>query len=329
MAFQEIIGQPKAVKLLHRSLDSGRLAHAYLFTGPDGVGKKTAALAMAAYLFCTGRTANEPCTSCPGCKKFTSLNHPDFLHIRPDGAGIKIDQVRELKKRLGFPPLESDLRVILLEDVHTMRREAGNSLLKILEEPPPGNLLLLTADETEQLLPTIVSRCQAIPFHSLSQEQTVEVLMHHKPEMNRTAATSLAIVSDGCPGKAMTVETGVVLDTRKYIVSNLLASGRSEAERTELALALAAGAADLKDDLLLLTSLLRVLFKEAMLCHLQGSPEESGDPDFDQEVRQARERWNLDQLSDMVGAVQYAEQALARNCNRALVCEVLFLRLTR
>ena len=81
--------------------------------------------------------------TCPGCLKFRSGNHPDFLRIRPDGAAIKIDQIRELKKSLNYAPFESAQRVVILEEVHTMRREAGNSLLKVLEEPPPDNLLIL------------------------------------------------------------------------------------------------------------------------------------------------------------------------------------------
>ncbi len=167
MALTEIAGQPKAIKLLNRSLASQRLAHAYLFTGPDGVGKYTTARSMAAILLCPDVSDLKPCGICPGCQKFSSGNHPDFLHISPMGTAIKIDQIRELKKALSFSPLEAEYRVTILEDVHTMRREAGNSLLKLLEEPPPDNILLLTADESVQLLTTIVSRCQVIPFYPL------------------------------------------------------------------------------------------------------------------------------------------------------------------
>ena len=195
MAFSEIIGQPKAVKLLNRSLTSGRLAHAYLFTGPDGVGKNTTARSMAGLLLCDNTSGTDPCGFCPGCQKFASGNHPDFLHIKPQGAVIKIDQVRELKKALSFSPFEAEYRVTILEDVHTMRREAANSLLKLLEEPPPDNILLLTADESEQLLTTIVSRCQVIPFSPIPREQTAEI--HNEP---LTRPEQIKRSHPGCPG---------------------------------------------------------------------------------------------------------------------------------
>ena len=327
MAFAEIVGQPKAVKLLNRSLQSGRLAHAYLFSGPDGVGKNTTAKAMTALLLCANDSAVEPCGFCPGCQKFASGNHPDFLHIKPQGAAIKIDQIRELKKALSFPPLEAEYRVTLLEDVHTMRREAGNSLLKLLEEPPPDNVLLLSADESEQLLTTIVSRCQVIPFYPISREQTADIVMKLSPNLSRPDALTLAVLADGCPGNALSFEADDVLEIRKAIINALLKPQSNEADETETAFVLAARAAELKNSLGMLISLLRLFFKEAMLVHCNPSHLNGGDPELDEEVKRARERWNLTQLSDMVDAVNYAEQALARNCSQALVCEVLFFNL--
>ncbi|MCI5167000.1 MAG: AAA family ATPase, partial [Candidatus Electrothrix sp. GM3_4] len=113
MPFSSIIGQLKAVNLLTRALNGNRLAHGYLFVGPEGVGKTTTARALAASLFCQagqigqiGQTvqATSPCGHCSGCIKVRSGNHPDLLTIRPEGAGIKIHQIRELKKSLSFPP---------------------------------------------------------------------------------------------------------------------------------------------------------------------------------------------------------------------------------
>ncbi|MDP2752801.1 MAG: DNA polymerase III subunit delta', partial [Nitrospirota bacterium] len=129
LSFAGIIGQEKAKKLLHRAVEQNRLAHAFLFKGPMGVGKKTLARTFAAALNCQNQEGNEPCGRCPSCRKFRSGSHPDFLVIEPDGAAIKINQVRELKKTLAFPPFEAKIRVALLCDIHTMRREAANSLL--------------------------------------------------------------------------------------------------------------------------------------------------------------------------------------------------------
>ena len=105
------------------------------------------------------------------------MNHPDFLVISPDKGVIKIDQIRRLCQELSYPPYESETRVVVLEDVHTMRREAANSLLKTLEEPPDDNLLILTAESSKEILATLISRCQVVPFTPLSISDTTAILI--------------------------------------------------------------------------------------------------------------------------------------------------------
>lgn len=327
MIFAELLGQPKAVKLLSRALESGRLAHAYLFIGPEGVGKATAARFMAAVLFCREGIPSAPCRQCSGCIKFSSNNHPDFHHIRPHGAVIKIDQVRELKKILGFPPLESGQRIILLEDVHTMRREAANCLLKLLEEPPPDNLLLLTADESEPLLATILSRCQVIPFHPLPPAIAAAMLMRMDSGLDKTRARSLAALVGGCPGRIRSLDTENLIRLLEESMECLLVKADSEAVEIENALLLAVKVAEIKEGLETLLDLFLLFFKETMAAVLGRSPSLPEYRYMEPYLGRARERWNLAQLSDKMRAVEFARQALARNCNRQMVCELLFLQL--
>jgi DNA polymerase-3 subunit delta' len=315
MTFSKIIGQPKAVQLLSRALAGNRLAHGYLFTGPEGVGKRTTAAALAAFLLCNA-PQEKPCGRCTGCLKFLSGNHPDYLTIRPDGAMIKIDQIRALKKDLRFPPFEAGMRIVCIEDVQTMRREAANSLLKILEEPPPDNLLLLIASETQPLLPTILSRCQVIPFAPLTMEQAGTVIRDNDPELPPEDARALAVLTGGCPGRVHQLHSDDVLDLRNNCLESLSAGGRNEAESVELALDLAGRMAELKDGLETLFDLLAIAFKEQMVSDLCAA-----------EPAAARERWSLQQLSDMVQAVDSARRDLVAHCNRGLVCEVLLLEL--
>lgn len=322
--FTETLGQSKAVALLSNALKNDRLAHAYLFTGPEGVGKATTARQFAATLLCSSNTTDGPCGSCNTCQQFASGNNPDFLHIRPQGATIKINQVRDLKKTIGFPPLESPCRVILLDEVHTMRREAGNSLLKLLEEPPPDNILLLTAIDSEPILPTIVSRCQVIPFYPLSTELAAEIIQRNM-DMSGEDAMNLARLTGGCPGLARTFNTEKLLPIYEEIISSLLQSDLEDAEQIETALALARETADLKDGLEQLFDLLRLFFKESMAACL----DRQRVPSTGSNVLRARERWNLAQLSDMVQVIDFMAKALARNCNRQMVCEVLLLKLMR
>lgn len=323
MAFSSILGQTKALTLLNRALASGRLAHAYLFAGPDGVGKTTAALDLAATLLCRRPEAGGPCGHCPGCLKFRSGNHPDFVRIRPEGAAIKIDQVRELKKALNFAPFEGGLRIVLLEEVQTMRREAGNSLLKVLEEPPPGNLFILTGTGAGAILDTIVSRCQVIPFTPLPLDLAAAVIRQHRPELDAAGSEALAALADGCPGQGLALEADGILVLYRRIVAELAGRQEKAAVRAERALALAVELAEAKEGMEPLFTLLRIFFKNAMAARSGRDAGRTLPP----EVEQTRERWNLAQLSAKMATIDLAEQALARNCNRGLVSEVLLLDL--
>jgi len=322
MAFSPILGQAKALTLLGRALSSGRLAHAYLFAGPDGVGKTTVALDLAAVLLCRQPQADRACGLCPGCLKFRSSNHPDFLRIRPDDTVIKIDQIRELKKALNFAPFESRLRVVLLEEVHTMRREAGNSLLKVLEEPPPGNLLILVGTGAGSILDTIVSRCQVIPFTPLPLDLAAAIVRQHRPEVDEAGSHALAALADGCPGQALAMEADGILALYHRVLEALAAGQEKAAERVERALALAVDLAEAKEGMEPLLALLRIFFKNVMAAR-SGTTVRPWAP----EVARARERWNLAQLSAKMTSIDLAEQALARNCNRGLTSEVLLLDL--
>jgi len=325
--FQDTLGQPKAVRFLNRSFENGRLAHAYLFKGPEGVGKKTTAKQFAAALLCKAGNPEGPCGSCSCCVQFASGNNPDFLHIRPQGAAIKIDQVRKLKKELGYPPLESPRRVILLEDVHTMRREAGNSLLKLLEEPPPDNILLLTAIDAEPVLPTILSRCQTIPFFPLPLNLAAQIIARQNSSLTDEEAEHLARLAGGCPGIARTFDTADLLPKYTEVITSFIEPGARQADRVEKALTMAKDCAELKEGLEQLLDLLRLFLKETMLAHLHGTGDDKSPQTGDRTVLLARERWNLTQLSDKIQVIDFVTKALARNCNRLMACEVLFLKL--
>lgn len=321
--FTEIKGQSRAVSFFKKTLANNRLGHAYLFSGPGGVGKRTFARLLANLLLCTDARETTPCGRCGGCRKFLSGNHPDFIRIVPDGAAIKINQLRKLKEVVSFTPFEGGYRVILLEEVHTMRREAGNSLLKLLEEPPRNNIFVLVGASLSAMLPTIISRCQGVGFSPLPLEEAAAVIMEHQPDLAPAEASLLSALSDGCPGQALALDTEGIFALYTSCCHALVESGKGEASQTERALSLAAEISELKDGLPQLFRLLRIFFKNAMVATIQ--PESS--QTFAGEISRARELWNLEQLSAKIAAVDFAEQAINRNCSRGLTCEVLLLDL--
>ncbi len=171
----DVVGHARPVKILMRALGSGRVAHAYMFVGPDGVGKATLAFNFAKALQCQAGGA-DACDSCAACEKVSRGNHPDVIFVEPEGAQIRIEQIRELQQRIVYRPLEGSRRCVILDRAHDITLQAANALLKVLEEPPGGNVMILISRSTSVLPPTIVSRCQVIQFSPLSPAEVARCL---------------------------------------------------------------------------------------------------------------------------------------------------------
>jgi DNA polymerase III subunit delta' len=185
--FNAIVGQQHATRLLKTFIRNGTLPHALLFTGDDGIGKKTTATAFAMACNCLKLNsaihrqrphldAIDACDDCGPCKKIAGNQHPDVIRVAPLSSVIRIAQVRTLLQTLTLKPNEANRRVVILSDAQAMNPEAGNALLKVLEEPPDRTLLVLTARQTSDLLPTIVSRCQHIRFSPLCEADIKQLL---------------------------------------------------------------------------------------------------------------------------------------------------------
>ncbi len=319
IAGKPFYGQRQSKMLLAGSIASGRLAHAYLFRGPEGVGKQLLARGLAAAVNCKESNGLTACGICSSCVKLAAESHPDFLIVSPDKGAIKIKQVRSLIKALSFAPYEAETRVVLIEDVHTMRQEAANCLLKTLEEPPENNLLILTANSAGNVLQTIISRCQTIPFYPLTSDETAEILKREDGEMDSQAALLLARLSEGSPGKAMLYHRLGLVDFWKELVTLLTDQGSTEDKNVGGLLLMAESMAGLKEDLPHLFGLIRLWIRDGLF-DLYGQQ-------TDVEMLNIRKDWNSEQYFAKLQAIDQAEKELGRNCNRTLVCEVLLFQL--
>ena len=175
MSFEGILGQERAVARLRKALQGDRLSHAYLFYGPNGTGKKLAALQFAKALYCTAATA-DACDACATCHKIAGRNHPDVLLIEPEGASIRIEAIRMIQNRLSYKPYESQRTTIIIDGCELLTLPASHALLKTLEEPPGNALLLLLTGRKEALPLTIISRCQLLPFRPLAPQHIASIL---------------------------------------------------------------------------------------------------------------------------------------------------------
>jgi DNA polymerase-3 subunit delta' len=172
-----VTGHEWAVLNLARAVSDDRPAHAYLIGGPPHIGKTTLARASALALNCQSDGAARPCGSCRSCRLIDAGKHPDVQLIEPDGARVKIDQVRALQHDLALRPVEGRYRVAIFDQFETATAEAQNALLKTLEEPPNYVVLILLAADPELLLPTIISRCQQIMLRPLTTAQVRQALI--------------------------------------------------------------------------------------------------------------------------------------------------------
>lgn len=175
MPFHDIAGQTQAKRLLQNALRHHKLSHAYLFHGPSGSGQLETATMFAQAIRCTEQ-ADDACGECLECRKIRHGNHPDLQMIQPDGASIKIDQIRDLQRIFSYKSEGTSPKIYIIDEADKMTVQASNSLLKFLEEPPAPAVAILITSNSRALLDTILSRTQSVPFSPLSPETLMQAL---------------------------------------------------------------------------------------------------------------------------------------------------------
>ncbi|TCP22566.1 DNA polymerase III delta prime subunit [Scopulibacillus darangshiensis] len=169
--------QATAARILTNALTQGQLAHAYLIEGQKGTGKRKAAKLLSQSFFCQNKEGAEPCGHCRDCRRVNSGNHPDVVWVKPDGQSIKKEQVSNLIKEFSYRGVESRRKIFIIEQADHMTIQAANSLLKFIEEPNGETIAVLMTEQMQQLLDTIISRCQILTFRPLSRQQMEEQLV--------------------------------------------------------------------------------------------------------------------------------------------------------
>lgn len=193
-----IIGHEKQLLQIEKDLESGNLAHAYLLSGPNSVGKNTVAKKMAGILQCE----NDFCHSCNSCIQIEKGCHVDTVVFEDDGESIKIETVRKILERLSMTR-QSQYKILLIQSLERMGTEAANSFLKMLEEPPERTIFIMTTDNIRLILPTILSRVRVVQFNSVSHGYLREKLESLYADRDQETLETVSMLSMGKTGKAV------------------------------------------------------------------------------------------------------------------------------
>jgi DNA polymerase-3 subunit delta' len=308
VTFKEVLGHSRILERLRRCLASGRVAHAYLFVGPRGVGKSTVARAFAAALTCRAEPL-EGCGACPSCKRIASGGHPDVHLVEPEGPAVKIEHVRDLQEALAYRPAEAPRSVAVVPNAERLTIQAANALLKTLEEPP---------------------RCERVAFAPLPTEELARILVE-KRGMKEEVASLVAAMVAGRPGLALGADLGELKALRDRAWGLLKAAAEGPASILEWSQGwfdeARQGRLSLKASAMELNSALLSLTRDAVVC----SSRQTGrlvHADMAERYEALVLARKTEAAISAFEAVQVAQSQLMRNLNPQLICETMGLAIT-
>lgn len=320
MFFEGIFGQEKALAVLRRSLEKGRIPHAFLFHGLRGVGKRTTALAFSKVLNCD---RGEACGLCPSCRKIESGNHPDVVVIEPRGQFIRIEDVRDLRNQMRFRPLEGRKRIFILVDAERMNITAANAVLKTLEEPSLVHVLILISSRPYLLPMTILSRCQRLRFHPIPSGEVARYL-EEKAGLEREAAAALAASSGGSIGKALEMHGESFLARRKHFIDKIR-EGFSDPLKGIL---FAGSFGKDKKEIQMRLEILKIWYRDLLVYKETGEAGRLVHRDFAGAIEAMAGSMKAEDILEGLDAIAWAHDALERNVNKQLTLEAMTFKLS-
>ncbi len=334
--FEPIIGQQFSIRILQRFLRRAAVPHALLFTGIDGIGKRSTARAIAMALNCSNGAKSveegpaaafdQPCRQCTFCRRAMDAKHPDIIEMAPRKGILRIDQIRALLATLAMKPFSAACRVVIIGEAHTMNREAGNALLKILEEPPKGTILILTARQRSDLLPTIVSRCRHIRFNPLSTDDIAALLAKEKG-LDETSSKTLAKAAGGSYTRALNLAQGGWRKRRDWLIRAAGLDRIDHPDRLASTLALVFALELAKDKERVDQDLETMKAWVRDLAVWPFHPQEVINGDRRETLQQVRGHLNDRQLTSMWEVLEKAQKDIAGNANLRLTLDVMALRM--
>lgn len=320
MAFKDVAGNVRIKRILKLALERARVPNSLLFCGPEGVGKKAMALTLAKTLNCLNLTTDS-CDACPSCEAIDKGVHPDVMIIAAERQEIKIEQTRFLKQMAYLRPMTGKKRVFIVADAAGMNAAAANSLLKVLEEPPPHSHLILVTASPFLLFPTIVSRCQTLAFSAIGREELEEILLERNFGTEQARVLSLLVGGNLERALEFDWEEVQALKEESWALFETLASGDRSALFLERFGALAkAVQEEFGQTLELFSSFVR----DILLLRLGGDPQFLLNPDFEPRLREAAAAWTVRRVLGVLEELDFVLTELPKNLNKGLLATTFF-----
>jgi DNA polymerase-3 subunit delta' len=345
--FESIIDQKRALRILTTFLRKGIIPHALLFTGIEGVGKHAAATAFAMACNCEGKDQRPiaqvdgvhydddeqriiigSCGSCRSCRKIQSGNHPDVIQIKASGPFIRIVQIRTLFETLALKPYEARWRVVIIANAQSLHPAAGNALLKMLEEPPARTVLILTAEQAADLLPTIVSRCQHIRFNPIHRKN-IAVWLTEKHGLDSESASLMAAMANGSLSKALAMSRSEWVNRRNWLInaSGLDQPATLSSRPYRLLLAFAEKLSGDKETLSESLEVMKTWLRDLVISEYR--PEKMINTDLKETIQQVSRQIGIKSLLEKIETIQAAQRDIRTNANLRLTLELMMMRLAR
>jgi DNA polymerase-3 subunit delta' len=325
VSFADIVGHDRPLTILKRALANHTLAHAYLFSGEEGIGKKMTALALAAAVNCPVPGGNGGCGQCTACRKTASRNHPDVHFLEADGDEIKIDQIREAQAVLSLKPFEGAKKILIVDGAESMNSASSNAFLKTLEEPPGDALIVLISSMPRSLLQTIRSRCQEIRFQPLPRRALAQALERTRG-FSESDSLFLAALAQGSLGRGLAMD-----GEREKVERNEVLAFWSRVEAMGPGDALAEAEA-LSKDRERLERLLEIgveWLRDAVIYNITGDEDLLVHGYSRDVLGQWAERLSLQRMLANMERMSISKNLLGRRVSAQLVAENLFLELSR
>lgn len=323
----QIWGHDWAVRLLQQHIRSGEVRHAYMFSGPRGVGRRTLALEFARALNCS--QPPQPgglCGECRNCRQIARMEHADLTVVQAadSSSAIKVEQIRELQHSLSLSPYEARYRIALLLNFEQATPSAQNALLKTLEEAPSKVILLLTVSSPEDVLPTIVSRCEVLRLRPMALQPLADHLQRNAG-MQPKQAEWLAHLSGGRPGAALRLhhDPAALEERRQWIETLFTALSGGRAIRFQISEGLAAKD---REQVRVILRIWSSLWRDVLLL-CGGQPDLLTNLDLRQTLEQVAAQLDLRRAYACLNAIEQAQAGLDANLNTRLLLDVLMLDL--